>query len=332
MTILDGFQRPIEYLRLSVTDRCNLRCRYCMPPAGVTWEPPETILRYEEFVRIVRLAAELGIHKLRITGGEPLVRRGIVGFVHTLAQIPGLDDLAMTTNGTLLASFAQPLAEAGLNRVNISLDTLHPDRFRQITRRGNLADVLAGIEAAQKAGLHPVKLNTVAIRGFNDDELVDLARMSRTHGWHVRFIELMPIGMWQERDRNWWQNAFIPIHKIRQLIEQTLGPLEPQQASPGGGPARYYRLPGAEGTIGLISAVSEHFCTGCNRLRLSADGRLRPCLLSDAELDLRAILRNGADDEQLRTLLLRAIREKPRGHQLEQGHFPHHRTMSQIGG
>ncbi len=332
MTHFDSLHRPIEYLRLSVTDRCNLRCRYCMPPEGIPWRAPEEILRYEELERVVRAAVELGIGKVRITGGEPLVRRGLLRFIAALAAIPGIDDLSMTTNGTLLGPVAADLAAAGLHRVNVSLDSLIPERLAALTRGGRLDEVLAGIAAASRAGLDPVKINVVVMRRRNDDEVLSFARKTIEEGWHVRFIEFMPVGRWLDEDDGSWQQSFVAVEEIRRQIEVALGPLQPDDGLRGAGPARYYRLAGASGTIGFISAVSEHFCRGCNRLRLSADGRLRPCLLRDQEIDLRAILRSGATDKELEQSLLEAIRFKPAGHRLAAGDYPRGRTMSEIGG
>jgi len=328
---LDAYNRPISYLRISVTDRCNLRCVYCMPPEGVPWRPHGEILRYEEIEIIVRAAAELGISKVRLTGGEPLVRPGVVDLVRLLSRIPGIDDLAMTTNGVLLARYATSLAEAGLRRVNISLDTLRPERFARITRGGRLEDVLAGIEAARQAGLEPIKVNTVVIRGMNDDEVVDLARKTMEAGWNVRFIELMPVGNGVLADGG-WQERVVTAQQIYQKIEAALGVLEPAKVSAGGGPARYYRLPGARGTLGFITPISEHFCYRCNRLRLTADGHLRPCLLSDQELDLRTPLRQGAEVAQIKALLLKGIESKPRQHHLDECRSAENRAMSEIGG
>ncbi len=331
MTRLDAYQRPISYLRISVTDRCNLRCIYCMPPQGVPWRPHEEILRYEEIETIVRAAARLGISKVRLTGGEPLARLGLVELVRMIAQIPGIDDLAMTTNGTLLARYAAELAAAGLRRVNISLDTLRPERFQLITRFGHLEDVLAGMEAAREAGLHPIKINTVVMRGLNDDEVIDLARRTVEEGWHVRFIELMPLvnddAMYAR-----WQEHVVTAREIRQRIEDALGKLEPAALDTGNGPARYYRLPEARGTVGFITPLSEHFCHGCNRLRLTADGHLRPCLLSDYEIDLRTPLRRGADVAEIEALLLSGISNKPQRHHLDECVLPEGRVMSEIGG
>lgn len=326
---VDAYDRPIRYLRISVTDRCNLRCVYCMPPKGVPWRLHEEILRYEEIETVVKAASALGIHRVRLTGGEPLVRRGIIDLVRMIARVPGIDDLAMTTNGTLLARYATELAAAGLHRVNVSLDTLEAARFRRITRRDDLADVLAGIDAAHQVGLQPVKLNTVVIRGLNDNEVVNLA-IKTTHpdGWHVRFIERMPLGGEQAIERR----RAVTAREIRQRIETALGALEPAERPIGGGPARYYRLPGAAGTIGFISPVSHHVCKSCNRLRLTADGQLRPCLLSDREIDLRTPLRRGADVESIQALLVAGIACKPKQHHLADSKQPAGRVMSEIGG
>lgn len=328
----DTYHRTIDYLRISITDRCNLRCVYCMPEEGVPACTHDEILRYEEIERIVRAAAALGIRKVRLTGGEPLVRLGVVDLVRTLARIPGIEDLSMTTNGILLARYAAKLAEAGLHRVNVSLDTLHPDRFRAITRRGGLDAVLAGIEAAFAAGLTPVKINTVVIRGQNDDEVVDLARRALASGWHLRFIEWMPVG--EAAERADWRERVVTAAEIRARIEAVLGVLVPARVS-GAGPARDYRIEGADvsaGTLGVISAVSEHFCGSCNRLRLTADGKLRPCLLAADELDLRGPLRDGIDDAELQRLLREAVRSKPAGHRLAEHALVLGRAMAQIGG
>ena len=328
MPYLDNFNRPISYLRISVTDRCNLRCVYCMPPEGVPWRSHDEILRYEEIGLIVQAAASLGISKVRLTGGEPLVRLGFVELVRMLARVPGIDDLAMTTNGTLLARYAAELAEAGLKRVNVSLDTLQPERFRQITRGGDLEAVFEGIAAARDAGLVPLKINTVLVRGLNDDEVVDFARLTLEGDWHVRFIELMPLGA----NAAWAGDGYVAVDEVRRRIEDAWGELVPAKVGVGNGPARYYRLPGAVGTIGFISPISEHFCYQCNRLRLTADGRLRPCLLSDYEIDLRTPLRQGAGLAEVRELLIHSIGAKPERHHLDESVSPRERAMSEIGG
>ena len=329
--ILDSFGRSINYLRISVTDRCNLRCIYCMPPEGVPRISHREILSYEEIETVARAAAELGINKIRLTGGEPLVRAGLSQLVKMLSQIEGIEELSLTTNGTFLEKYAPELKKAGLSRVNISLDTVKPDKFRYITRLGELKDVLGGIEAARKVGFNPVKINTVIMRGINDDEILDFARMTYEEGCHVRFIELMPFKGTTE---------FVPAAELRQHIS-SLGRLESCPDSigmNGNGPATYYRLVGATGTLGFITPLTEpSFCSRCNRLRLSPDGNLRPCLLAEDKIDLRTSLRNNVSLEGLKNLILKAIASKPRRHHLAGG--PGcigvrliDRKMSQIGG
>jgi len=297
-----------------------------MPPNGVPLLPRSQILSYEEIYTLASVAAELGITKMRLTGGEPLVRSSIIDLARMLTRIEGIDDLSLTTNGVLLERYAAALKEAGLKRVNVSLDTLKKERFQRITRRGRLEDTLSGIEAAQQAGLNPVKINMVVMRGVNDDELLDFARTTMEQNWHVRFIELMPFQREQGTSR--W---FMPQVEVEQRI-RALGTLEPVLASTGQGPAKYFRFPGAQGTIGFISSVTEHICISCNRLRLTANGRLRPCLLSDDEVDLQGPLRQGASKEELRGLIEEAVASKPRGHQLGIGATPKKRPMAQIGG
>lgn len=345
----DSFHRPISYLRVSVTDRCNLRCRYCVPPQGVQHISPHQVLRYEEIVRIVQAAQKLGISKVRITGGEPLVRSGIVDFIGMLDSVQGIQDIAMTTNGISLQRYAQELRRAGLKRVNVSLDTLRPERFKHITRGGRLQDVLEGLEAAQEAGLSPIKINVVAMEGFNQDEVVEFGRLTLERDWHVRFIELMPMGQGRLDDleamadaprclspdfqtllrQGHIQNGFLSIAQVRHLLEP-LGDLEPCEVM-GNGPAKYYCLPHAKGSLGFISPISEYFCSNCNRLRLTADGRLRPCLLAEHEVDLRAPLRKGASQEELQALIREAISAKPERHLIDQNILPRER-MVQIGG
>jgi len=284
------------------------------------------ILSYEEIHTVVKAAAELGINKVRLTGGEPLVRAGLPELVRLLAGIYSIDDISLTTNGTLLAEYATELKEAGLHRVNVSLDTLKPDRFEQITRCGNLEDTLAGIEAARAAGLNPVKINVVAMGGINDDELVDFAAKTVSDGWHVRFIEHMPVN-----GDDSGLIKLVSVKEMRQRIE-TLGKLEPWKVDVGNGPAKYFRLPDATGTIGFITPVTEHFCYQCNRLRLTADGKLRPCLLSEDEIDLREPLRQGASAEELKNLIEKATASKPQGHRLAEGARKKGRPFSQVGG
>jgi cyclic pyranopterin phosphate synthase len=303
-----------------------------MPEEGIRWRPHHEVLRYEEIETIVRAAAELGITKVRLTGGEPLVRLGIVDLVRKISRILGIDDLAMTTNGVLLARYAKDLAEAGLDRVNISLDTLDAEHFQRITRCGELADVLAGIEAARHTGLRPIKINTVVIRGLNDVDVVDLAAKTlEDDWWNIRFIEMMPIGNGELIDTA-WEEQVVTAQQVRERIEAALGHLEPARMSAGNGPARYHRLPGGRGTIGFITPISKHFCYKCNRLRLTADGQLRPCLLSDQEVDLRTPLREGADADEIRELIMEGISRKPMRHHLNEHIHPEGRAMSEIGG
>lgn len=376
--MVDSYNRVIDYLRVSVTDRCNFRCVYCMPEEGAPIAPREELLTFEEIERLLSIAAGLGVRKVRLTGGEPLVRRDIVSLVRRVAAIEGIEDLSLTTNGYALAECARDLAEAGLHRVNISVDTLRPERFQRIARRGNLEDVLAGVEAAWHAGLHPVKLNMVVMRGLNDDEVVDFARLTLEKPFDVRFIELMPIN-WSAGDesmegffalaapagyqRNGYvplyaheddrgfgalltteggcrggmlnaaqmRSLFVPARVIREQIEASLGPLR-DAAVVTNGPARSFRLPGARGTVGFISQITNDVCLRCNRMRITADGYLRPCLMADGEVNLRDPLRAGASDEAIRELFLRTVRHKPKEHRLEDGLAPRRRNMSQIGG
>ena len=323
----DSFQRPINYLRISVTDRCNLRCIYCMPEDGVELMSHTDILSYEEIYTVARVAAEMGINKVRLTGGEPLVRAGLPDLVRLLSNIDAIDEITMTTNGVLLARYVQELKDAGLSRVNISLDTLKPERFNMITRCGRLEDTLEGIEAARKTGLEPVKINVVVMAGINDDEIADFAAKTISDGWHVRFIEHMPVNG-DDSDKL----AFVSVSDMKQHIDP-LGKMEPYRTSAGNGPAKYFRLPDATGTIGFITPITEHFCYQCNRLRLTADGKLRPCLLSEDEIDLREALRRGAPADELKALIAEAIARKPAGHNLGQGNDRRKgRPFSQVGG
>jgi cyclic pyranopterin phosphate synthase len=322
----DSFQRPINYLRISVTDRCNLRCVYCMPEEGVDLMSHDDILTYEEIFTLVKAAAEMGIDRVRLTGGEPLVRAGVSDLVRLIAGIDSINDIAMTTNGILLSQYADELKDAGLHRVNISLDTLKPERFRRITRCGELEDALKGIEAARKAGLDPVKINMVVMAGINDDEIPDFARKTVEEGWHVRFIEHMPV-----TDEEPLAFRLVPVSQIRRSIE-SLGKLEPSQVKAGNGPAKYFRLPDATGTIGFITPITEHFCYQCNRLRLTADGKLRPCLLSEEEIDIKGPLRSGSSVAELKSLIEKTIASKPEGHHLAEGKKQKGRPFSQVGG
>ncbi len=322
----DTHRRVINYLRISVTDRCNLRCVYCMPEIGVSALRHQDILTYEEILRVARLAAELGIRKIRITGGEPLVRRDVVGFLGRLARLPSLEDLSLTTNGLLLGPMARDLRKAGLRRVNVSLDTLRPEVFERITRRPGLQQVLAGLEAARAAGLSPIKVNVVALRGLNDGEILEFAAFAREGGYEVRFIEFMP----SSADA-WSAGGFLPASEILETLRSRYA-LVPVEERSSVGPSRTYRLNGG-GTVGIISPLTEHFCGRCNRLRLTASGSLRSCLFSDREIDLRPILRSQSGDPGLTEAIRRAVHEKPRSHTLlEEDRHKCGLTMSRVGG
>ncbi len=309
--MVDKYNRNINYLRVSITDRCNLRCIYCMPAEGITCMRREEILRYEEIHRIIRISTELGIKKVRITGGEPLVRAGIVDFIASLQNIGNLEDISMTTNGILLEDFAEELYAAGMHRINISLDSLNAEKYTRITRLGDIKAVLRGIEKARQTGFSPIKINTVAIKGFNDDEILDFARLAFENPYQIRFIELMPMG----DAGGGIDDRFLSNDFIKKQIE-TSGKLENVKKNKNGtdGPADVYRLAGGKGEIGFISAISHKFCSSCNRLRLTADGQLRTCLLSDEETDLKGPLRSGRDDAFLKETMIAAIAKKPRQH------------------
>ncbi len=330
----DSFGRTIDYLRISVTDRCNFRCIYCMPAEGVESMSPSEILRGHEIVTIARIAAECGIKHIRLTGGEPLVRKGMVQNVRDIAALPGIEDISMTTNGVLLPKYAQALKDAGLNRVNISLDTLDPEKFAFVTRCGDVQSTLDGIEAAFAAGLEPVKVNTVAVRSL-DQDFLGFAKMTIDRPLHMRFIEYMPVGKSAGVDGSGWgPKDVISCEEMRQIINERaaaegLPPLEEAEEKPKGwGPAQYYRFSGALGTVGFISPMSKHFCGECNRMRLSADGKLRTCLFSDDELDIKTALREGGE-EAARALFEEAVFKKPKENENTIGTK---RKMSQIGG
>ncbi|ADL07057.1 GTP 3',8-cyclase MoaA [Thermosediminibacter oceani] len=322
----DRFGREIDYIRVSVTDRCNFRCIYCMPEGGVMPKTCADILRFEEIARFLEAIVPLGISTVRITGGEPLVRKGIADFVRMVRRIPGVKDIAMTTNGSLLAGMAADLKSAGLNRVNISLDSLRPERFGRVTRGGDLKSVLKGIDAALENGLEPVKINCVVIKGFNDDEIMDFAKLTIERNLTVRFIELMPVGESKKARMN-----FVPAGRISRSLGGELEPVEyPEE---GKGPAVYYRLPGAKGFIGFIAPMTRHFCAECNRVRLTSDGKLKVCLDSEEEFDVKAALRGGASGEDLRRIFTGALMRKPDGHRMNAVRFGKPgRTMCQIGG
>jgi GTP 3',8-cyclase len=382
MPLIDSYNRIIDYLRVSVTDRCNFRCVYCMPEEGAPVAPKSEILTYEEIERLVRIAIELGMTKIRLTGGEPLVRKDIGVLIEKIGAIPDVRDLSLTTNGFLLPRYAEEFARAGLHRVNISLDTLRPERFTRIARRGHLDDVLHGIDSALRAGLKPLKINCVVMRGWNDDEVADFARLTLEQPFDVRFIELMPINWskdeessaamsdffalsaapdyqqagnvrlfageelasfrstFHQKDTNAqtgqlnaleMRRAFVSTEEIQGRIEAVHGPLHPAEVLTNG-PARSYRLDGACGTVGFISQITNDLCPRCNRLRLTADGQLRPCLMADGEVDLRTPLRSGATDEEIADLFRLAVLHKPAEHRLEDGLAPTGRNMSQLGG
>jgi cyclic pyranopterin phosphate synthase len=323
----DPYGRKIDYLRISITDRCNLRCIYCMPSKGVKPLRHRDILSYDEIIRIVKVAAPIGIRKVRITGGEPLARKGVTGLISSLRKIDGIENLSLTTNGILLEKMAEELAEAGLDRVNVSIDSLKPEKYKEITRGGFLDAVLNGVKKAESVGLKPVKFNMVPIRGFNDDEIEDFARLTLNNNYQIRFIEFMPIGAGEK----WTPEKHISIDEIRPIVEK-VGRLTPVKLRKFG-PARYFRFDGAPGVIGFINAVTHMFCKDCNRLRLTSDGNLRSCLFSDTEVDLKTPLRSGASDSEIKKLFQHAIETKPEKHNIScRDGSAFLRPMSGIGG
>jgi len=324
---LDKFGRNIHYLRVSLTDKCNLRCVYCMAE-DMVFRPNAELMQDDELLTLVRLFTELGFDKFRLTGGEPTIRPSVVELVREIHGLPGVASLSMTTNGILLDELARPLAEAGLQRVNISLDTLDPVKFKRITRWGNFEQVWAGIIAAEAAGLTPIKLNAVTVRGFNEDDVADLAALTLDHEWQMRYIEMMPFG----DVADFAQKQVVTDAEVRERIEQRFGPLELLDSGKLDGEARMYRIPGAKGSIGLISSVTVPFCASCTRARLTADGVLRLCLLRDKEVNLLKPLREGATIEDLKQIIRGGIWNKPWGHGLAQSVVPLERVMSQIGG
>ena len=322
----DRFLRRINYLRLSITDRCNLRCTYCMPPEGVHALDHSSILSYEEMLRVARTAVALGIEKIRITGGEPLVRRGVVQFVARIGALPGLRDLSLTTNGLLLADAADDLRRAGLRRVNVSLDTLRPDVFERITRRQGLDRVLAGLARARSVGLSPIKVNVVAIKGVNDSEILDFAAFAQREGYEVRFIEFMPSAA-----TAWDTSQVLTAAQVLEVLSSRYT-LQPADNGAAAGPSRSFLLPGG-GRVGVISPLSDHFCGSCNRLRLTAEGRLRSCLFSQEETDLRPLLRESDSDAGLVEAIRSAVQRKPEGHTIgEDGQHKCGLSMSRVGG
>jgi cyclic pyranopterin phosphate synthase len=324
---LDRYGRRIQYLRISLTDHCNLRCLYCMPEEMV-FRPSAELMQDDEILTLVRLFVSLGFDKIRLTGGEPTLRLHVVDLVQQIAGTSGVNTLTMTTNGVLLPHLARPLAQAGLQRVNISLDTLNPDKFQTLTRWGSLEDVWSGIHAAEDAGLTPIKINAVVVRGYNELDMVDLARLTLEHTWQIRFIEMMPFG----GNNDFQLSQLVTAAEMRACIEPVLGPLEQVNGGDLDGEARIFRLPGARGDIGFISSVSAPFCHSCTRARLTADGRLRLCLLREGEVDLLTPLRAGATMGELHQLILEGLWQKPWGHGLAEGIIPLNREMSEIGG
>jgi GTP 3',8-cyclase len=330
--MLDQYDREINYLRVSITDRCNLRCTYCRPKEGIALKGHEDILRYEDIIRVVTQAVKLGLIKVRLTGGEPLVRRGFVEFVAALKKIEGLQDISLTTNGILLDRFAEDIFQVGINRINISLDSLNKEKYSQITGGGNIDDVLRGIAAAEKAGFSPIKINAVVINGLNDDEVLNFVEWAVTKPFQIRFIEIMPIS-----EVNVNQPAeFLATDKLLSLINKhfRLDQIGGKKKK-SDGPAKIYKIKGGLGEIGFINPVSNHFCATCNRLRLTADGKLRACLLNEAEIDLKEALNRHCNDDELAGLIRMAIRLKPRQHDLDctDRHLKKcHRDMSDIGG
>lgn len=329
----DSHGRTIDYLRISLTDRCNFRCIYCMPEEGICAMPHDEILRIEEIEQIVRIAARNGIKSVRLTGGEPLVRKGVTELIEVIENTPGIENVSLTTNGVLLPKMAANLKRAGLSRVNISLDTLDPAQFREITRVGNLDDTLAGIDAALEAGFNPVKINSVVVKRLNQDFL-EFAKLSIDRPLHVRFIEFMPLGDSSDSGTGWGKEDVIASEDLREMInaqaiEAGMEPLHPADNKPvGWGPARYYEFPNAKGTVGFISPLSRHFCSECNRLRLTADGLIRPCLFSDVEFDVKRALRDGGEEAAER-VLYEALGAKPDDHHDKIGT---ERNMAAIGG
>ena len=324
-TLRDQFGRSIEYLRISVTDRCNFRCVYCMPLEGLKWLPKADILSYEEITEIVRQLAPLGLRRLRITGGEPTIRPDLERLVASLRAVPGVEDIALSTNGVRLPDLATSLRAAGLDRVNISADSLRPERIASIARRNLGFDPVSAAAAAQSAGLDPIKMNVVVMRGINDDEVEDFARLTLDHPWHIRFIELMPVGELRELTAD----HIVPSDELLARLEH-VAPLS-GDAGParGNGPAAYYRFAGAPGTVGVITPMTHTYCGSCNRVRLTADGRLRTCLFGDHEVDLRTPLREG---NALESYFRKALAEKPKEHELLQLKIGGLRALSQVGG
>lgn len=324
----DKYGRSINYMRVSVTDRCNLRCLYCMPEEGLNLQEHSNILSLEEIARLIKVSTTIGINKIRITGGEPLVRKNIVQLFEYINKIKEIDDKALTTNGIFFAPMSKQLKAAGLQRVNFSLDTLQTERYKHITRGGKLDDVKRAIDSALDLDMHPIKINMVVIKGFNDDEIMDFAHLAYNAPLHVRFIEFMPIG-----DLLFWEKGrSMSSKEIQQKIEEHYQ-LIPNKILVGNGPAKYYQISGGKGSIGFISPMSNHFCEACNRIRLTAEGRLRACLYDQEEIDLQEALQNGVSDEEIKELFLKSLKHKPEKHLMDSGWGnDNKRKMYQIGG
>ena len=327
---LDQHQRDINYLRVSLTDHCNLRCVYCMPLRGLHFAPPEEHLTAEEIATVVRAATRIGFRKVRLSGGAPLLRTDVVEIVRRLAAIEAVQDLCMTTNGVLLPALADELVDAGLHRVNIHLDTLDPDRLKKAMRFGHFDDIWAGIEAAERTGLTPIKINVVVVRGYNETDVAELARLTIERDWHVRFIELMPFGI--DACAQLSRERFVPTTETCDRIQSKLGSMTPLCNEDVADESTNYRLPDARGVVGFISPVSAPYCGTCNRMRLTADGKLHLCLLKDGELDVKAALRDGHTNGVLEKILTKAVTQKPIGHELAQGLSIRDRAMFQLGG
>ena len=326
----DRFGQQINYLQLSLIDHCNLRCVYCMPLRGLSFVPSPELLTAAEIETVVRAAVAVGFHKFRLTGGEPTLRPEIVEITERIAAVPGVEDLAMTTNGILLPRLAKPLRDAGLKRLNIHVDTLHPERLKKLMRFASLEEMEAGIAAAEEAGLVPIKLNCTVTRDYNDMDVVELARCAKDRDWHVRFIELMPLGGGETAHVALSQ--FVPTAETRRRIEAELGPLQELPPTSAADESRNFRFEGGRGVVGFISPVSEPYCGSCNRMRLTADGKFHLCLLNDDELDVKQALRTGGGQGAVEEILLKAVGLKPTGHRLDEGVSPRARSMFQIGG
>ena len=329
----DIYHRKINYIRVSVTDRCNLRCIYCKPAKGFQQLARDQILSYEEIIRLVQLTVSCGITKVRLTGGDPLVRKDIVKLVEAIVRLKKVEDVSLTTNGILLDQMASNLYQAGLRRINVSLDSLKKDNYQHITGRDGLELVLKGIEKARSVGFSPIKINTVVIKGINDDEILDLAKLSLDNPFHIRFIEFMPIG----NDQLWREKKYLSCSKIKEYIEAYKPLVRTAISGPhhslNNGPAQMFEFEGASGKIGFISPLSNHFCPTCNRIRLTADGKIRSCLFSDQEIDIKKPMRSGISDDKLKQLLIKSIKNKPKGHTINQGSLlSFNRSMGGIGG